>query len=231
MLQLKILESLKQPSLFTYLLVFLGGFILSFGSCNFIRLPVIVSCTSGLSSNRKTAFQFTLAFVSGLIFTYILYGFLLGIISTLAKNILALSIFTFYFTGFLLITFGLNLLGFLRFNFKISSFINRYLKKNKEVSQAFVLGILITLLDTPSCPYCGPIIFVMSASTIARGNIFYGLGLFFAYALGQSIALIVLGLSTSQIKYGCKLVEFRELIEVFAGIVLVYLGVYFIWLA
>src|SRR5512137_2664134 len=103
MIQLKILALLKTASIVTYLVVFLGGVILSVGSCTFVRLPVAMGYVGAMARSRRGVRSIILIFAVGLIIGYTLYGIALGYVASVAKHILRISAAIYYLLGSALI--------------------------------------------------------------------------------------------------------------------------------
>lgn len=236
MFQEKLLLALKNPSFATFLLVFVFGMVFSMVSCVFLRIPILIGALSDTSGSKKHPLVFTLAFILGLVVTYVMYGLLLGFIGSLAKKILIWTIGLYYFLGIGLFFIGLYLLGLLPFHtFEFPDLINIFIKNRSDhvrIGGIILLGALVAFLETPACPSCGPIIFALSSYTVAHGNIGYGVALFSTYALGQSLVLLIAGFCAHSLKFLTPKVDiWEQRIRIISGVFLLYLGIYFIWLA
>lgn len=210
--------------------------MLSLGSCTLIRIPVVMGYIGGVSSSRKSSHRLIIAFIVGLVLGYTFYGILLGYITSLAKNVLVSSTVIFYLLGAGLIIISLHLLGFLwphseAQTCRTDKFSDKYIAR-LGVWGAFLFGIIFVIFEAPACPCCGPVIFAMAAYTFSKGKVIYGISLFFVYALGQSLPLLLIGFSAGAMKFISSRIEYwEEVINVFAGVILFCLGSYFLWLA
>ncbi|MDO8886605.1 cytochrome c biogenesis protein CcdA [Candidatus Oleimmundimicrobium sp.] len=222
---------LQNTSWFTYVAVFLSGAILSLGSCTIVRIPVIIGYVGGVAPSSKRAFSATLFFVLGLVVTYSLLGVLLGSIGSLLTDLLVWSTYLYFAVGVFAILIGLHLLDLIHFKFpfKISE---RSFVKRSDLFGAFILGVSFTFFEAPVCPCCGPVMLLIAGYTVAKGKMIFGLTLFFTYALGQSIPLLVLGGFTGLLKSIEKRTHrFEEYVKITGGILLFLIGLYFIWIA
>ncbi len=230
-IQNSLINVLQNISWFTYVVVFLGGAILSLGSCTIVRLPVIIGYIGGTASSSKRAFIATVLFVMGLITTYSLLGVFLGSIGSLLPNLLIWSTCLYLAIGVAAIIIGLYLLGFVHFKlpFQIKE---KGLVKRSDLLGAFILGATFTFFEAPTCPCCGPVMLLIAGYTVAKGKMLFGLTLFMTYALGQSIPILILGSFTGFLKFAEKRMHYlEEYIKITAGILLFLIGVYFVWIA
>ena len=201
------------------------------GSCTLARIPVVVGYVGGTATSRKRAFLITLSFVAGLVLTYTCIGVLLGTVAAMTQHLVRWSTLLYYLIGAVAIFIGLYLLGFLRFRFPRFRH-DRFHPKHRNLIGAFFFGIIFATFESPACPCCGPVIFLIAAHTFAKGRVIYGLSLFFTYALGQSLPILVIGSMTGVLKHiGQKAHLWEEYVEIGGGIILTLLGIYFIWMA
>lgn len=196
-----VMQSLEQGSPLTFVIVFWAAAILSLSSCTIIRVPVVIGFIGGASDSKKKAFLLTLSFVSALVLSYTLLGVFFGLASGLAANMIKLSRYFYYIIGAFAFFIGIQMAGLVNFNF-IQKIVSRMpMPKQKGMMGAFLFGLLFVLFESPTCPCCGPVLFMIAGFTFAKGKFVYAILLFFTYALGQSLPILLVGTFTSIVKY------------------------------
>ncbi len=228
-----LLSSVKHISPLTFILAFAGGFILSFSSCTLVRIPVILGFMGGATRSRQDSIKILTGFCSGLVISYTLLGIAFGLFSWIINRFPQISVFFYYGGGITLFVLGLYLLGF----------IPHWHKKNLCVYSsprplrltfwgALIFGVTFAFLEAPVCPCCGPALLVLATATFTQAKFISGILLFFTYALGQSTPIFTIGLSASLLKFSLKnLSRIESYIELIAGVILVYFGIYLLLLA
>lgn len=230
-MQQLILDTIKNYTVTTYLIVFVGAALLSMGSCTWIRIPVVVGYIGGTAASRKASFVMTLAFVAGCVLSYVFMGILLGTVSAMAVHLLYLSIFLYAGAGVILIIIGLYMLGFIRLK-SAESKIESFRSKRRTVFGAFFFGMIFAFLEAPACPCCGPVLLLIAMGTFPAGDFGYGISLFLVYALGQNVPILLVGSATGMLKsFGEKARLMEKVIHIGGGIILTLLGIFFIWMA
>ncbi len=227
-----VVEVVTQGGFLPYILVFVTASILSLGSCTLIRIPIVLGYIGGFASSRIKAFRLLSGFILGIIVSYTLLGFLLGKLSGFISKSVGLSYYFYLIAGVVLIFLGLNLLEFLPFRF-LSQTCRVKTKGSGRASfwGAIILGIIFAFFEAPVCPCCGPMLLLISTSIMTSGKLFYAFGIFLTYAIGQSLPLMILGLSATAFKYIEKFHYLENYIKLAAGTVLFYFGIYLLWLA
>jgi cytochrome c-type biogenesis protein len=66
---------------------------------------------------------------------------------------------------------------------------------------------------------------------MAKGAILYGAALLFVYALGRGVPIVLAGTFTGALKSLQKFGRWNSLFEKAAGIVIIAVGLYFVWIA
>lgn len=223
-----ITQNLERGSWLTFLLVFWGAAILSLTSCTVVRIPVVIGYVGGLATSRKKAFLLTLSFVSALVLSYTLLGVMFGLISGIAAVMVGFSRYFYYLMGAVALFMGAQMVGLTRFNFFRQAMAKLRLPEQRGMAGAFLFGIIFALFESPTCPVCGPILFMIAGLTFAKGKILYAVLLFFTYALGQSLPLLLFGTFTSIIKFvHAKIEKVEGIITIAGGNILITLAVYF----
>lgn len=218
-------QMLSSFSLYGYVLVFLAGIIAGIGPCNLSIMPVLMAYVGGSEIGRQRGFALSCFFVLGTAATFVLLGIVIaslgGIFGT-SRSIL------YYIVAAVCILMGLNLTGVLKVN---TNFGNRLLNKTMEqkgMGGSFLLGMIMGLVGSQ----CGtPILLVILSLAFASGHWIYGATLLFVYALGQGVPLILVGTFTALIARMESFARWNAILEKAAGIIIIIVGVYFLWLA
>ena len=66
---------------------------------------------------------------------------------------------------------------------------------------------------------------------MAKGLIAYGAGLLFAYGLGRGVPIVLAGTFTGLLKAMPRMARVQRVAEIAAGVILLAVGLYFIWMA
>jgi cytochrome c-type biogenesis protein len=225
---LEIDPGLLQPtSLLGYLLVFFGGVLTSIGPCNMAMVPLIIGYVGGSHSlSRQRAFSISLSFTFGLAVTFML----LGIIAALVGGLLGGSTrIWYYLVAIVCFVVGLQMLGVLNLSLPMWFGGLREKVQIKGLPGAFLLG-LVSGLAASQCatPVLGAILTYVMAQ---KASLFYGAALLFLYALGRGVPIVLAGTFTGVMKGFRSLGRWTEWMEKASGIIILLVGVYFLWIA
>ena len=223
-----IIQTLQNGGWLTFFIVFWAGAILSLSSCTLIRVPILIGYIGGAATSKRKAFLITLAFVIASVLSYTSLGILFGLIGGLMGNMIRWGRYFYYLTGVLLFFIGIQMVGLVNFGlFRREKHKAPRLHKGGLLG-AFLLGIVFAVFEAPTCPCCGPVLFIIAGLTFAKGNILYGVLIFLAYALGQSFPTLLIGSFTGIMKYISPRVEKIEgVVEIIGGNILIVLAFYF----
>lgn len=231
-IQLEILKILKTNSWLTFFIVFWGAALLSMSSCTIIRVPVVIGYISGTATSRKRAFLLTLSFVAALILTYTSLGIVFGLLSRSMSYMIRWGRYFYYIIGGLALIIGMRMSGLLNFRIPWFKEIKKMETQKKGLAGAFIFGVVFAIFEAPTCPCCGPILFIIASLTFAKGKILYAILLFLVYALGQSLPILLIGIFTSIIKYITpKVHRIEGWIRLLSGNVLIVVAIYFFLVA
>jgi len=235
-----IVNNLSQVSFTGLFIIFAGAFILSFGSCTIIRIPIVLGYVTGVSLSRRDSFLIVSGFSLGLIFAYMCLGMLFGIGGRFIYFTLDLSTYLYLISGFFVLFLGVYLLGFLPkfkpsdLKCKINNKIKNKIRYNKiNFLSAFLFGTSFAFFEAPLCPCCGPLLLLISSYVLVKTNFIYSLLAFFFYGLGQSLPIFLIATSAHGLKYRIsqKIHILEVYIQTIAGVILFCMGLYLIWLA
>lgn len=211
-------------SALAYVLVFLGGVLTSIGPCNLSMVPVVMGYVGGQQDlTRKKGFWLSTFFTVGSSITFMLLGLIAALVGGLFGTERTLL---YWFVALACFLIGLNLLGALQMNF---DFLARLQPKRVAVTGligALLLGLVVGLAGSQ----CGtPVLVAILGLVMAKGKVAYGATLLFAYGLGRGAPIIAAGTFTGVVKALPAMERWTRWMERAAGIVLVLVGVYFVW--
>ncbi|WP_078579710.1 cytochrome c biogenesis CcdA family protein [Salipaludibacillus agaradhaerens] len=213
----------------TIWLAFSAGFLSFASACILPLIPSYIAVITGISltdlhGTKATRFKIvprTLAFVVGLIIPLLLIG--MG--ATAAGNLFtpAFSDFLSRFFGFIVILFGLHLLGLLKFQLfnKEVRFHKAFQKKGGLVSVA-LMGMAFGFGWTPCI---GPMLSSILIMAADSETIWQGGGLLSVYGLGLGIPFIIIGVAGSASLTVLKFLQKHiHVISILSGAILIILG-------
>jgi len=215
----------QHPAL-AYFAVFLGGVITSLGPCNLSMVPVIIGYVGGQHEvSRRRGCWLSVFFTLGSSLTFMLLGVIAATIGGLfgaQKTIL------YWLVALVCLLIGLNLLHALPLNF---DFLTRL--QPKRVSRGGLFGaLLLGLVVGLAGSQCGtPVLVAILGIAMAKGKLAYGATLLFAYGLGRGVPIVLAGTFTSVIKALPAMDKWTRWMEKAAGVVLIGVGIYFVWIA
>lgn len=211
-------------SVLAYVLVFLGGVLTSIGPCNLSMVPVVIGYVGGQRELTKArGFWLSTFFTLGSSITFMLLGVAAALVGGLFGTERKLLYWLVALVCFLI---GLNLLGALKLNF---DFMTRVQPKRVALTGllgALLLGLVVGLAGSQ----CGtPVLVAILGLVMAKGALAYGASLLFAYGLGRGIPIILAGTFAGVVKALPAMERWTRWMETAAGIVLVLVGIYFVW--
>lgn len=210
-----------------------AGAVASLSSCTIARLPVMWSYVAATSESKRKGTLLSIAFACGLITSYTMIGFLFGMITDLAGKLIQISQYLYSILGLLLIVGGLLFAGLLPTG---KSWFNKHcdatIKQTKNIHSAFIFGMLFAFLEMPACPCCGAVLIVIASFVVIKGSFLYSGLVFTCFAIGQSVPILAIGLSTSVLKHiVTRTRRLEEIISFIAGNILIASGVFLLMLA
>jgi cytochrome c-type biogenesis protein len=170
-----------------FVAAFVAGLISAASPCVLAAIPLIIGYVGGYSEgNKKKAALYSLIFILGLSITFTLLG---AAASAMGQFLVFLDRWLYIGLSVITVAMGLQLMGII--NVPLPFQTTRTVK-SKGLWGAFLLGLLT---GTVSSPCATPILAVILAYVSTQGNIFYGVSLLFAYAVGHCALIFVAGLS------------------------------------
>lgn len=205
-----------------------AGAAASLSSCTIARLPVVFGYVAAAAESKKKGIFLSAAFACGLILSYTAAGFLLGAVTDFAGRLIHISRFLYSFLGIVLIVSGLFFAGLIP---GIKKWFDRGCKAPKKqaktIPSAFIFGIMFAFLEMPACPCCGAVLMVIASFVVLKGSLLYSGLVFFSFAIGQSLPVLIIGLSAGVLKNLVRKTEKLENITAFAaGNILIATGIF-----
>ena len=211
-----------------------AGAVASLSSCTIARLPVLLGLVSSTSETKHRGFYLSIAFSCGLIISYTFIGMLFGAIAHIASSLVAISQYLYLILGILMILSGLFFSGLISFgaNNGINAQYENAVKRVKTLPSAFIFGMLFAFLEMPACPCCGAVLLLIASLITIKGSLLYSGVVFFAFALGQSLPILLIGFSTSLLKNIIpKTQNLEGIISFCVGTILIVSGIFLVTLA
>jgi len=216
---------LQDVSLLTFLLVFLGGVVTSIGPCNIATIPLIVGYVGGSRDlPRSRAFALSLAFAIGLASTFML----LGVAAALVGGLFGASRGSYYLVAAVCFLIGLNMLGVLHIQLPLWFGGLRERIGLKGIPGALALGLVSGLVASQCAT---PVLAAILTYVMSKGAVMFGAALLFVYALGRGVPVVLAGTFTGALKGLQELGRWTEGIEKGSGVIVITVGLYFLWVA
>ena len=218
--------TLQTASVVGFLLVFLGGVLTSLGPCNVATIPLIVGFVGGSQAmSRQRSFALSLAFAVGLAITFML----LGVIAALVGGILGVATqWWYYLVAAICFVIGLHMLGILSLSLPMWFGGLRQRVTLKGVPGALALG-LVSGLVVSQC--ATPVLAAILTYVMLKGALAYGAALLFVYALGRGVPVVLAGTFAGALKGMLALGRWSQIMERAAGVLILGVGFYFLWIA
>ena len=189
-------EAFKGNIYKAFALFLFGGILLSFTPCVLPLIPVLLAMLSNLKNNRGLA---TIAYVVGICITYSF----IGLIAAKTGSVLSIYLqgeLILLFTALLFILFSLAMFDVYDLNLpssiqtKLNNFANNLNAKN--YLGIILLGMISSLILSPCVapPLASAILYISQT-----GNAFIGMASLFFLALGMSLPLLAIGLTSIKI--------------------------------
>lgn len=195
-----------------------GGLIAGLNPCCLALYPAAAaSCCTGKECGPRRGFVNAVAFLLGIATAMAVLG--LGV--SLAGRITGLGSVGRYLAAIVPLLMGTHLLGWIRLPLDgVPRFSAR--------GGAFGIGFLVSLVIGP----CGtPLLASVLSYAAYKGEIFYGTLLLFIYGLGAGLPMLVVGTTAGSLAKRLDRADWKIWVDRAAGLVLVALGFYLLWIA
>jgi cytochrome c-type biogenesis protein len=226
---------LQAGSLLAYLLVFLGGIVTSIGPCNVAMIPLVIGFVggsghalpgSGQGLGRGRSLALSLTFAIGLAITFVL----LGVVASLVGGLIGgTSRVWYYVVAAVCVLIGLSMLGAFHLPEVPGAARLRERIRLRGLPGALALGLVSGLVASQcATPVLAAILTYVMSQDGALAN---GAALLFVYALGRGVPIVLAGTFTGALKQLQSLGRWLPIIERASGIIVIGVGLYFLWLA
>lgn len=219
-------STLQTASVLAFVLAFLGGILTSLGPCNIATIPLIMGYVGGSHDlSRSRSFSLSLAFAIGLALTFML----LGVAAALIGGLIGASTrWWYYLVAGVCFLIGLNMVGVLQLNLPMWFGGLRERIGLKGIPGALALGLVSGLVASQCAT---PVLAAILTYVMAKGALVYGAALLFVYALGRGVPVVLAGTFTGALKSFQKLGHWSAVIEKASGVIVIGVGLYFLWIA
>ena len=207
-------NGLDNPGPCTVILIFSAGLLTSLGPCSLSLLPVTIAYIGATKKNQHKLISFS----GGIVFSLVTLGALSGFLGRIYGQIPS-----FYnsFVAFIAIIMGLNLLGFLKFQFPNWPDIKLIEDKIPPFLAPFALGITFGLASSPCIT---PVLASLLAWVSQAQNPTISIIFLFFFGLGQITPIVIAGATTENLQRFLELRKYSQVIPTVSGIFLVSLG-------
>lgn len=209
-------------TLIILLLAFFGGLVSSLSPCSLGLLPIVIAYIGGYSKESHVKlFVQLISFSIGMSIILSIIGVLCALTGKAFAGFSS-PIWILLLASFILI-FGLDLLGILELNFP--TLIKKFpqAKSHSIFVYPMLVGMVFALAATPCS---SPILASIMALASLSANIAISIAMFFLFALGQCIIIILAGLFTSVVKNLKSVAGFTEILMKISGFVFVLIAFY-----
>lgn len=205
-------------------LAFAGGLLTASNPCVLAMIPLMIGFVGGTKEvvGIKKSFLFSLLFVVGLSITFGVMGVIAATTGTLLGDV---GNFWKYIVVAVCFLMGIHLLEIVKI--PIPSIRMKNVKFSGMIG-AFFMGLLFGIVSTPCAV---PILAVILVLIASKGNMVYGLGLLFFYALGHCVLVIIAGTSIGAAKGLLESKHFQKanvILRKVAAVLIIAVGVYFL---
>ncbi len=217
--------TIKDITLFSYLLIFLGGVLTSLTPCVYPLIPVTIGYIGANSAGSRTkAFFISLFYVLGIAFVYSALGAVAALGGRVFGSISA-NPWTYLIVGNIFLFLGLSMMDL--FTFPLPGFLrpSSQTRTRKGLLGAFLIGISAGFIIGPcTAPILGAVLTYVGS----RQNILLGVSLLFTYALGMGLLLLLVGTFTGLAASLPRSGRWLNIIKKIFGLILIACAEYFI---
>ena len=211
-------QGVSNPSPLTIILVFCAGLLTSLGPCSLSLLPITVAYIGGTNNTKSNNLKI-FGFCGGVLLSLVFLGAISGFLGRIYGQ---LPDFFNIFIPIFAIAMGLNLLGIFKFQLPNTPSLNFLEEKLPSFLAPLITG---TTFGLASSPCITPVLATLLAWVSQSKNPLVSIIFLFFFGLGQVTPLIIVGITTENMR---KLLEFRkysQVIPFLSGFILLSLGV------
>ena len=213
-------------SLFAYVVVFVGGIITSIGPCNMAMIPLVMAFVGGQKEiHRGRSLALSAAFALGLAVTLTGLGVFAAVVGGLIGGT---SRIWYYGVALVCIVMGMQWAGLVHVPLPSFGAGRAERVKRKGLWGALLLGLLSGFVASGCAT---PALAAILTLVMAKGALAYGASLLLAYGLGRGVPIVLVGTFTGWVKQGPRMTEWTARIGQFSGVLMILIGLYFLWIA
>jgi len=219
-------DALQNRPLVALPLLFGAGVLTSLTPCIYPMIPITVGVIAGTSTSqpsRRRTVALTLAYVTGLAMFYALLGLLAGLTGQLFGTVSA-NPWARLAVGNLLLIFGLAMLGVIPFRApgRLLGWVSRL--EGGTLPAVFLLGATSGIVAAP----CGAPAFAAVLTWVAgTGSAVLGFIYLFAFSLGMTALLVVVGLSSGALTALPRSGLWMVWVKRIAGLIMIVVAQYY----
>ena len=219
-------ELLQGHPLLAVPFAFLGGVLTSFTPCVYPMIPIVVGVIGARSSrSRLQAFLLSLSYVLGLSIVYAALGLISALTGSLFGRISTNPLLNFIVANLFLL-FALSMFGV--FEIRLPAFGGTKNAQQTGLFSAFIVGIGSGFVAAPcTAPVLGSLLVYVSTTR----NAVLGVILMFAFSLGMSTLLILIGTFTGIVTALPKSGKWMNAVKYTLGFVMIAVAEYFLYKA
>ena len=206
-------------------LAFAGGFISSLLPCTVGMLPVVVGYVGGYSEGSKwDIFKQVMLFVLGVSLILTIFGVTASLLGLVFGSFVGSG--WYYLVGTIAILMGLHLLGWI--TIPLPQFVTKL--PDTETGKWFTPLLLGMGFGAATSPCGTPFLTAILGFISQEKDILLGGTSLFAYGLGQSVLLVVIGLFTGLIKQMAVIRKVGSVINILSAVIFILAGLLIIGL-
>lgn len=188
-----IVNSIREPSLISVFLAFVGGLLASLSPCIYPVIPVVVGVIGASKVEKKVqALTLSLSYALGVAIVYTV----LGVVASLTGHLfgeIATSPWSYLIFGNLLLLLFLWMMDWIQIP---------YLFAGKETGRKGHIGVFITGLFSGLviAPCASPVLFGLLIYVSTTQDVLLGSSMLFSFSIGMSALLVVIGTFSGTLK-------------------------------
>lgn len=205
-----------------YIISFMGGLIASVSPCSLSMLPIIIGYIGGYSEEKpQKTFVQMLFFVLGSAIVFSIIGIICAITGKVFVSF-AGGYFGIIMSSIVMVM-GLKLIGVL--DFELPILIKEMPRNNRTNTFIYpmILGGVVALAGTPCST---PILAAIMAFASMSANLVQSVVMFFLFAIGQGLILVLAGVLTSRLKSWKNFYKISDLLLKISGYLLILTSIY-----
>jgi thiol:disulfide interchange protein DsbD len=217
-------STIKDVSVISYVVVFLGGVFTSLTPCIYPVIPVTVGFIGASSAGAKgRAFFLSLFYVIGIALVYSCLGAMAALGGRIFGEISS-NPWTYIIVGNVFLLLGLSMMGVFAIALPDLPAARPSPRQGKSLFAALVVGMSAGFIMGPcTAPVLGAVLTYIGS----RQNVLLGISLLFTYALGMGLLLLFIGTFTGLAASLPKSGKWLDVVKKVFGAVLIACAEYF----